>query len=214
MMLEKIGTPGFETLSKPDATTLRLLRDILARTPAPVVYEIGVGVGATTLPMARAMDNRGQLYLFSRRDDVLALAADLRQLGYDNVVDDWGSDTRTYSGYHFELARGFVAGDLPAFDLAFIDGGHVFHLDAPAACILKELCRPGGYMVFDDWTWSLAGSPTLNPAIRPQTRRDYDAGQIAACHVQLVCKALMDTDPRFRRTDLTGNTCVYRRVTG
>jgi predicted O-methyltransferase YrrM len=210
-MLEKIGTAGFETLSKPDAVVLRLLDQLLATNPAPVIYEIGVGIGATTLPMAKAMNNRGQMVLFSRKNDVAALTEGLHLLGFDNIISDWGSDTKTYSGYHFELARGFVAGELPPFDLAYLDGGHVFHLDAPATAILKELCKPGGYLVFDDYFWCLGKSPTLNPATRPQTARDYDTLQIETCHVQLVCKSMMDTDHRFRHVELVGNTMVYQR---
>jgi len=211
-MLEKIGAPGFETLSNPEETVLKLLDEILVKVDAPVIYEIGVGVGATTLPVAKKMDNRGALFLFSRQKDVQELATDLRGLGYDNVNDTWGSPTRTYSGYHFELARGFVAGVLPQFDLAYIDGGHVFHLDAPAACILKELCKPGGYMVFDDWNWSLAKSPTMNPEVRPATATEYDIEQINQSHVQLVCKTIMDADKRFEFVVLTKNTAVYQRV--
>lgn len=211
-MLEKIGAPGFETLSRPDQTVLRLLDRILETEAEPVIYEIGVGVGATTLPMAERLSNRGSLVIFSRQKDVVELAADLRAKGLTNVDDRWGSGTKTYSGYHFELARGFVAGALPPFDLAYIDGGHVFHLDAPATAVLKELCKPGGYMVFDDWNWTLSKSPTLNPAVRPETALDYDEGQIDTAHIQLVCKALMDTDRRYEWLELTGNTCVYRRV--
>jgi predicted O-methyltransferase YrrM len=211
-MLEKIGTPGFETISRPDPVVLRLLDEILAREPAPVFYEIGVGVGATTLPVARAMANRGQICLFSRQHDVSALAADLAGLGFGNVNSDWGSASHTFSGYHFELARGFAAGALPAFDLAYLDGGHVFHLDAPAALVLKELCKPGGYIVLDDYRWSLARSPTQNPAVRPQTARDYDPAQIETAHVELVCRVVMDTDRRFERLGVERNSCIYRRV--
>ena len=210
-MLERIGTAGFETLSNADQTVLRLLDAIMAGEPAPIVYEIGVGVGATTLPIARKLDGAGKLILFSRLKDVLELSADLRDLGYENIVDSFGSDTKTYSGYHFELARGFVAGNLPEFDLAFIDGGHVFHLDAPAACVLKELCKPGGYMVFDDWSWSIGKSPTLNPTVRAATAREFDTAQIETSHVELVCKIVMDTDPRFEFSGLEANSAVYRR---
>lgn len=211
-MLEKIGTSGFETLSTPDSTVLRLLDDILEQNPAPVVYEIGVGVGATTLPIAQALNNNGRLLLFSRAKDVLELSADLRQLGYTNICDAWGSATKTYSGYHFELARGFVDGALPEFDLAFIDGGHVFHLDGSATCILKELCKPGGYMVFDDWNWTLAKSPTMNPGKRPATAQEYDDLQISTSHVQLVCKAFMDRDVRYRYVGREASTCIYQRT--
>lgn len=211
-MLEKIATAGFETLSKPDTVVLSYLDLVLKDNPEPTVYEIGVGIGATTLPMMKRLDHRGQVFLFSRQHDLDALVADLRDMGYSNMNGRWGSPNNTYSGYHFEMARAYVEEALPPFDLAYIDGGHVFHLDGPATCILKELCKPGGYMVFDDWAWSLAKSPTLNPGKRPETQRDYDPLQIEASHVQLVCKAFMDRDARFEFIELVDNSAVYRRL--
>lgn len=213
-MLERIDTPGHEMISRPDEVVLRHLRQLLARKPDPVFYEIGVGVGATTLPVAELMDNRGRIVLFSREADVLELASDLEARGFRNIDASFGSPANVYSGYHFELARGFLEGRLPRVDLAYIDGAHVFHLEAPATCILKELCNPGGLLVFDDLWWSLARSPTMNPGTRPQTAIEYDAAQIEACHVEMVCKALMDTDSRFRFVEREGNTVVYERVAG
>lgn len=210
-MLEKIATKGFETISTPDACVLKYLDRILQHKPDPTIYEIGVGIGATTLPIAERLQNRGRIIPFSRQQDVTELVSDLQDRGFANVDERWGSPPHTYSGYHFELARGFVDGALPTFEMAYIDGGHVFHLDAPATCILKELCNPGGYMIFDDWSWSLAKSPTLNPSIHPETARDFDQTQIETSHVQLVCKAMMDTDDRFQFVELDRNTAVYQR---
>ncbi len=210
-MLEKIGRPGFETVSTPDAEVLRRLAELSARVPDPIIYEIGVGIGATTQAIAEMLDGIGQIVLFSREKDVSEVAHDLQKRGFGNIDARWGSPGQTYSGYHFELARGFAENALPRFDLAYIDGGHVFHLDAPATAVLKELCRPGGYMLFDDWTWSLEQSPTLNPQVRPQTALDYDSAQIKTCQVQLVCKVLMDTDTRFGFEGIHSNTAVYRR---
>lgn len=211
-MLETIGTPGFETLSRADTTVLKYLRAMLEIKADPVFYEIGVGVGATTLPAAELLRNRGQMVLFSREKDVAELASDLRARGFVNIDASWGSPSQTYSGYHFELARGFATGALPPVDVAYIDGGHVFHLDAPSACIVKELCTPGGYVIFDDWGWSLAKSPTMNPGKRPATAQEYDPLQIETCHVQLVCRAIMDTDKRFRLVEKKGNSVVYQKT--
>ncbi|MFN0114836.1 MAG: class I SAM-dependent methyltransferase [Paracoccaceae bacterium] len=210
-MIEKIGTPGFETISTPDPVVLDNLKAVLEENPDPIYYEIGVGIGATVLEVARMLANRGTIILFSRASDVSEVAKDLADLGYRNVVDDWGSPSKTYSGYHFELARGFAGGLLPMFDLAYIDGGHVFHLDAAATAVLKELCRPGGLMLFDDYSWSLEASPTLNPTVRPQTGRDYDQLQIETAHVKLVCSVLMETDARFDRLGIINSTAIYRR---
>jgi SAM-dependent methyltransferase len=211
-MLEKIGTLGFLSISDPDAMVVKYLEDVLAENADPVFYEIGVGVGATTLPVAERMNNHGQLVLFSREAHVLELAADLRERGYGNVDSRWGSPGHTFSGYHFELARGVLAKELPQFDLAYLDGGHVFHLDAPATCVLKELCKPGGYIIFDDYDWNLAKSPTLNPITRPATANEYDPRQIDACHVEMVCKIMMDVDSRFELVELTKGSAVYQRI--
>lgn len=211
-MLEKIGAPGFHTISKPDEMVLQKLSSILKKNSSPIIYEIGVGIGATTLPVAEMMNGNGEIFLFSREKDIIELASDLRQRGYLNINSSWGSPGNTYSGYHFELARGMIAGDLPKFDLAYIDGGHVFHLDAPTACILKELCKPGGVMIFDDYYWSLEKSPTMNPNKRPETAKEYDWRQIEACHVELVCKLFMDTDSRYKFSGLHGNTVIYENV--
>lgn len=209
-MLEKLEQPG-QMLVVPDENVIEKLQEVIETNPDPVFYEIGVGIGATTLAASKLMDNRGKIIIFSRESHVRELASDLAARGFRNVDDKWGSPNNTYSGYHFELARGFVAGDLPAFDVAYIDGGHLFHLDAPAACILKELCKPGGYMLFDDWYWSLSKSPGMKPEARPKTAEEFDARQIETAHVQLVCKALMDTDKRFEFIKLVGGTAIYRR---
>jgi len=211
-VIEKIGSPGYETVSDPNVTVLRLIDESLGKGREPTFYEVGVGVGATTLPVVRRLANRGCAVLFSRERDVRELAEDLRGLGFDNVDDRWGSAGKTYSGYHFELARGFSAGELPQFDVAYLDGGHVFHLDAPATCVLKELCAPGGHIVFDDWYWTLGKSPTLKPSVHRKTADDYDPLQIETCHVQLVCRTVMDPDPRFEFLGLEGSTAVYRRL--
>ena len=140
----------------------------------------------------------------------MELASDLEGMGYTNIDSSWGSPGNTYSGYHFELARGYSGGELPKFDLAYIDGGHVFHLDAPAACVLKELCLPGGYMIFDDWDWTLKKSYTQNPTVRPETSIEFDDRQIMTSHVKLVCNTIMDSDSRFEFLGLESNSAVYR----
>lgn len=66
-------------------------------------------------------------------------------------------------------------------------------------------------MIFDDWGWSLAKSPPLRPSVRPETARDYDPRQIETSHVQLVCRSIMDPDPRYVFVALEGQSAIYRR---
>ena len=211
-MLEKIGRERYKFVSTPDPIVLKYISERFLVKNDFVFYEIGVGIGATTLAVAKFLNNRGRIVLFSYEREVQELTADLNALGFTNIDSRWGSPSKTYSDYHFQLALGFSSGKLQPFDLAYIDGGHVFHLDAPAACVLKELCSPGGgLMLFDDWNWSIAKSPTLKPSVRPETSSHYDEEQINACHLQLVCKVVMDTDPRFEFLGVKQDTAIYRK---
>lgn len=213
-MLEKIGTAGFESVSNPNKEVISCVGEILQNKGRIMFYEIGVGVGATTLPVAKAISQRGgkgRIKIFSKTRDVEELVSDLNKMGYD-FVEGIGSPCKTYSGYHFEMAVAFSRSELPTFDLAYLDGGHVFHLDASAACILKELCTPGGYIIFDDYNWSLQKSPTQNPNANPLTFEHYDEDQINTAHVELICKSLMDTDPRYQLVDIKNNSAIYKRL--
>jgi predicted O-methyltransferase YrrM len=213
-MLEKIGAAGFETLSEPNKVVMSYVDEILGNKGSITFYEIGVGVGATTLPVSKAISDNGgigRIITFSRDRDVEDLISDLNEMGYD-FVEGIGSPGKTYSGYHFEMAVAFSKSELPEFDLAYMDGGHVFHLDASATCILKELCKPSGYIIFDDYHWSLQKSPTLNPKSNPQTRNDYDQNQIDASHVELICKTLMNTDPRYHLVGIKNGSAIYKRL--
>ncbi len=177
-----------------------------------IYYEIGIGLGATVFDVARLLNNSGQIYLFSYKSDCKELEYDLSRLGYTNLIIKNCSDNRVYSGYHFDMAIGVLNNSLPNFDIAYLDGGHVFHLDAPTTCILKELCKVNGIIFFDDYNWSIARSPTLNPKIRPKTLIEYDTEQINLKHIQMICKIFMDTDERYNKI-LEDTRCVaYKRI--
>lgn len=177
-----------------------------------IYYEIGIGIGATVLEISKILNNIGKLYLFSRNLACEELKNDLTKIGYDNINVDHCSDTKIYSGYHFDIAVGVVNNTLPFFDVAYLDGGHVFHLDAPTTCMLKELCKINGVIFFDDYNWSINNSPSLNPKTRPQTLLEYDDKQINLKHIQMICQIFMDTDERYQNI-LKNNRCVaYKRI--
>jgi tRNA G46 methylase TrmB len=93
-MLEKLNDPAFRTVSRPDGSVMNYLGEILTYEANPVVYEIGVGVGATTLSVAKLLNNHGKIVLFSREKDVRELAADLNNEGFNNIESSWGSPNK------------------------------------------------------------------------------------------------------------------------
>jgi hypothetical protein len=211
-MIEKIGKHGFLHWSTPDHVVLKYLRLVKQNIENPVYYEIGIGVGATALEVAKELDNSGSMVLFSRLEEVAGVSQDLKNLGYTNIDARWGSSNHTFSGYHFELARAILSGAISKFHLAYLDGLHVMHLDAGTAAILKEHCNVNGYIIFDDYSWSLKDSVTLNPTVRPATLVEYDMRQIGSSHVEMICKLIMDTDKRFEFLGVHDDSAIYRRV--
>ena len=138
---EKLNDPVFRTVSRPDGSVMNYLGQILTYEANPVFYEIGVGVGATTLSVAKLLNNRGRIVLFSREQDVRELAVDLSNEGFNNIEASWGSPNKIYSGYHFELARGLVEDLLPPFDLAYIDGGMLVKVRTDAISLIAARWR-------------------------------------------------------------------------
>ena len=167
-MLEKIGTPGYETISTANATSTSVLVALLeAGDPAPVVAEIGVGIGATTLAMATCLANRGELHLYDFAEPVADLVSDLSVLGFTNVRG-FPNTSRHWDSYNWTLAQKLRNGEQEVYDYIYIDGAHTFAVDALAFVLCDRLLKPGGYLEFDDYNWCFAGSRWMR-----ETRRQF-----------------------------------------
>ncbi|WIJ24026.1 class I SAM-dependent methyltransferase [Devosia sp. RR2S18] len=221
-MLEKIGTAHYQGISAPSADALLVLDNVLGSgCLAPVVAEIGVGVGATTFAIAKRLNGRGKLLLFDFEVSVDELARDLLNEGFSNI-EAYGNSRKTYDSYSWNLAQIALKkrreGSGPMLDFAYLDGAHSFVHDAPAAILLKELVKPGGFILFDDLHWTFDRSPTMNPASNAAVRDWYPAAQTAIPHVQMICELFFDNDQAFQRETLdngiSGGRALYRKVLG
>jgi predicted O-methyltransferase YrrM len=157
-VLELIGREEHATISRPNAMSARVIRSMFAAgAVGPVVAEIGVGVGATTLLLAETLDHRGALHLFDWEDKLSELAADLAARGFTNVRVHPNS-RRHWDSYVWTLGRMLQDGAQPMFDYIYLDGQHTFATDAAAFFLCDRLLRPGGLIEFDDYNWCFAGS--------------------------------------------------------
>lgn len=212
-MIEKINDADNFIFKYPNHLVSKYLKQIKSKINDPIYYEIGIGYGTTVLEAAKILNNSGEIHLFSKNSDCIEVQKDMAKFGYNNIYTAFCSPEMIYSGYHFDLAIGVYNKKLPSFDLAFLDGGHVFHLDAPATCLLKELCKLNGYIIFDDYSWSLSSSPSLNPKVRPKTLEEYDLPQINANHIKIICALFMDNDSRYKKlSDSTDRVVAYQRI--
>jgi predicted O-methyltransferase YrrM len=214
-LLEKLTDPRFVAISKPSKHALELVRKVMETNPEPVICEVGVGIGATTIEFCRLLDHKGELHLFDYEDRLTDLGADIKAQGFENV-HVYANTRRTFDSYSWALAKLVLsnrAGTTDVrFDFAYLDGGHMFHLDAPATVLLKELVKPGGVLLMDDYDWSIAVSPTMRPSVMPSIVNHYTEDQIETSHVALICSLFLDSDPAFEKINLGFGAKEHRRA--
>ncbi|MEQ6332234.1 class I SAM-dependent methyltransferase [Sphingobium sp. MK2] len=188
---------------------------VLATHADPLIAEVGIGIGATSLALARAMDHRGTLWLFDFDSRVQELRADLADIGYRNV-EIVGNSRRTFDSYGWTLAmltrRARIDRPEGMFDFIYLDGGHLYQYDTLAAICCKELLKPGGYLLLDDYDWTIAKSPTMRPSHNPSVLADYSEEQIELSHVEMICSLLLDPDAGFEQIPLGYRDVEHRRA--
>lgn len=97
----------------------------------------------------------------------------------------------------------------PIFDYVFIDGAHTWNVDGLTFFLVDLLLRPGGYVDFDDYSWSLANSPSLRPSVFPLTAELYTSEQISVAQVSLIVDLLVKPNPRYQ--EVVPNK-IYRKL--
>lgn len=162
------------------------------------IAEIGVDRGATTLEIAKLL-RPGDVYdLFDREDCTLFKNLQVLVDASYCKINIYGNTRKMFDSYAWTLAKISMEvcfkGDGGVWDAIYLDGAHTFPVDAPVACVLKEMVKVGGYLVFDDVKWSLASSPTMNT---PAVRSLYTDEQMDARHVEMIVDLFMRTDIRF-----------------
>lgn len=82
----------------------------------------------------------------------------------------------------------------PSFDFAYIDGAHLWDVDALAFTLVDRVLDPGGTVLFDDMNWTLATSPSLQSAPWVQALPEE---QRTTPQVRMVYELLVRTHPAY-----------------
>ncbi len=211
-MLERLHHPRYRTVSTPSKDALRVLDVVLQTESAPEIAEIGIGIGATSLALAERMNNRGLLHLFDYDDRAKGLKSDLAERGFVNV-EAHGNSRAQFDSYCWNLGQLLGAtGSEGRFHFAYLDGAHSFMHDAAATVLLMRLVRVDGFLLMDDYTWTFAKSPTMNPDVNPGILEQYTKEQLEVPHVKLVCDLFLDPSPDFEIETLDDPISRRRRL--
>lgn len=143
----------------------RLLHEFVLRERPRAILELGCGIGTSACYMAAALDACGAGKILSIDCNpelphwVKATFAKL-----DPALQSFHEVRITATSYNDELMKLIETNTVdgvcnPCFDFCFIDGAHTWEVDSCAFFLSEKLLKPGGWMLFDDLTWTIAGSP-------------------------------------------------------
>ena len=191
--------PAHVVAVQPNTVTLTCIEKLFADRDRDTlcIAEIGIHVGATTERIAQYMDNRGQLHIFDFQDKVDRVLARVNALGYGNVRG-FGSSYKMLDSYNWQLMKLINTCGSPIYDYVYLDGAHTWAIDALAFFLADRLLKVGGCIDFDDYGWTLAASPSMNPAAFPLTGDMYTDEQIGLPQVAIIVELLVKRDARYR----------------
>lgn len=180
------------------------------------VAEIGVGVGATAVSVCTQLQEEDTYYCFDYEDVVEGLLHDLKEIPEIccTLVGE-GNTRRVYDSYNWNLCKLLFHmrnNNLQGiFDVVYLDGAHTFLHDSTACCLLKELLKPDGYIVFDDLDWAIKDS-----GMYLEWKDMFTEEQLCDFQIQRVLNAFMIDDERFQQVymsqSLNPRRAVYRKL--
>ena len=128
------------------------------------ILEMGFAHGTSTCYLAAAAEELGGHVTTLDRPYVLERDPNIHQL-LDRVgLADRASVILTHT-YVWPL-RAMLRDQLKrgsggTFDFVFLDGAHIWEVDALAFLLADRLLRPGGWILLDDLNWSIDASPSM-----------------------------------------------------
>ena len=171
--------------------------DFIRQTSCRSIAEIGIYKGHTTLGFAEFLNGEGELHIFDYEDRVADVEEKIRAAGYSNIRA-FGSSYKLLDSYNWRLGKLLEMHQMPLYDYIFIDGAHTWAVDALTTFLADQLLKPGGYLDFDDYEWTLENSPSLKPSSFPLTGKLYSPEQISAKQVKMIVDVVVRRNPHYR----------------
>lgn len=157
----------------------RTVHDFLLRKGSTRVLELGFAHGVSTCVFAAAMEETGGHVTTIDRVSAQHREPNIYELLERTGLADRVTVVLEETSYTWALMRFLEQDPMPRFDFVYVDGAHSWDVDGFAFYLVDQLLEPGGWILFDDLNWCLAGSPTMSalpevlalPEIQQRTRQ-------------------------------------------
>lgn len=209
-LLSRLNSKEMEEVSLPCEEFIALIEKKKLEGRIISVAEIGIGAGASAVEVCKRLETEDTYYFFDYEDKVEDLLYDLGELPDVNcALVGMGNTHKICDSYNWNLCKLLFQmrnNNLQGiFDIVYLDGAHTFLYDATACCLLKELLKSDGYIIFDDLRWTLGDE-------YPEAKDMYTEEQLNDCQVQRVVNAFMIEDQRFQQIYMTESLNPERAV--
>jgi predicted O-methyltransferase YrrM len=142
----------------------RMLYEFVIRERPQSILELGCGIGTSACYMSAALEHLGDGRIMSiDRNPDLPDWVNRTFAKLDPALQRFHTLIISSTSYNDELMR-LISKQTrdgrcePCFDFCFIDGAHTWEVDSCAFFLAEKLLKPGGWILFDDLTWTIAGS--------------------------------------------------------
>ena len=193
-----------------EETQCRVLYDWILKTKPQESLELGFLYGKTSCVIAAALEEVGQGHLTSMDLEVVRdhqgnpnICTNLERTG----LTSWVSPDFSKVSYTWELKkiieRQSVSGRcVPLYDFVFMDGAHFWETDACAFFLVMKLLKPGGWILFDDYMWSVEKSDWWHVA--PEMK-DMPQDFRKECQVERIVTLLVSQHPEIESVLIRDN---------
>ena len=200
----------------------RLYDWVIERAPEQIL-ELGVAHGTATCYMAAALDElgRGSItavdLLSSQHRYVPSPEQQLIRSGLSQYVHVVRYETGYSWFLHDEIKRQTSSAVCePKYDFCVIDGSKNWTIDGGAFFLVDKLLKPGGVLVFDDYSWTYALANRRRKATDGVTHRELSLDELNTPAVREIFELLVKQHPSYAELELypVEDWAVARKVVG
>lgn len=186
-------------------STIKNIQKFFNKSDTFCYAELGIYKAETANQILINFSN-ANVHLFDFDDTILSAKNKLSI--FENRVTYFENSYKLCDSYNYNLLNIIKENNQPIYDYAFLDGAHTFAIDALSYFLLDILLKPGGYLDFDDYDWTLKNS-SLDPSIVKETSLCYTDLQIETMQVKDIVDNLIKRNPNYK--EIVKNK-IYQKV--